>query len=153
RLLVANGTDETIRLAGKRLSYLAAIGEYALHCIFGVPLPCMRRAPSVDRKPEICLRASHHEFEVIRWLTRRLLPCPWHTCDASILNPATSAFFDFHLQLQVEVAGFLASIDDIIVPPWLSFEGLADHDAIFDAPYGRISIPPIKCFAVEDLLI
>ena len=73
-----------------------------------------------DREPEVCLRAGHHELEVIRRLAGRLRSCPRYAGDASVLNAAATAFFDLHLQLQVEVACFVAAIDDVVVALWLA---------------------------------
>jgi hypothetical protein len=35
--------------------------------------------------------------------------------DPAVLNSPTISFFDFHSKLQVEVASFVAAIDDVVV--------------------------------------
>ena len=106
-----------------------------------------------DREPEVCLRAGHHKLEVIRRLAGGLRSCPRYAGDASVLNAATTAFFDLHLQLQVEVARFVAAIDDVVVALWLTLQCFAHHDAVFDAPDGGVGVPPGETLAVEDLLV
>ena len=106
-----------------------------------------------DREPEVCLRAGHHEFEVIRRLAGGLRPCPRYAGDASVLNAAATAFFDLHLQLQIEVACFVAAIDDVVVALWLALQRFAHHDAVFDAPDAGVGVPSGEALAVEDLLV
>jgi hypothetical protein len=75
-----------------------------------------------DREPEVRLRAGHHELEVIRRLAVRLRSTPRHAGEAAVLNASATAFFDLHLQLQVEVACFVAAIDDVVVALRLALE-------------------------------
>ena len=106
-----------------------------------------------DREPEVRLWAGHHKLEVIRRLAVRLRSCPRHAGDAAILDAAATAFFDLHLQLQVEVACFVAAIDDVVVAVWLALERFAHHDAVFDAPDVGVGVPSGETLTVEDLLV
>ncbi len=105
------------------------------------------------REPEVGLRAGHHELEVVGRLAVGLRPGPRHAGDAAVLDAAAAAFFDLHLQLQIEVAGLFAAIDDVVVALWLALQRLADHDAVFDAPDGGVGVPAGETVAVEDLLV
>src|ERR1019366_7734863 len=89
----------------------------------------------------------------IRWLAGGLWSRPRYAGDTAVLNAATTAFLDLHLQLQVEVACLVTAIDDVVVAPWLALEGLAHHDAVFYTPDAEVGIPTCEALAVEDLLI
>ncbi len=106
-----------------------------------------------DREPEVGLRTGHHKLEVIRRLAGGLRSCPRHAGDAAVLNAAATAFFDLHLQLQIEVACFVAAIDDVVVALRLALERFAHHDAVFDAPDAGVGVPSGEALAVEDLLV
>src|SRR3984885_7224182 len=101
-LLVTDGCDKAVGLPGERLRYLAAIGEDALHGVFGIPLAGVGGSSCRDGKPEIGLRTRHHEFPVVRWLALGLLPGPWQAGEAAVLDAASTTLFNFHLQLEVE---------------------------------------------------
>jgi hypothetical protein len=103
--------------------------------------------------PAACTRAGHHKLQVIRWLVGGLGSCPRYAGDAAVLNAAPTAFFDLHLQLQVEVACLVAAIDDVVVALWLALERFAHHDPVFDAPDAGVGVPSGETLAVEDLLV
>ncbi len=103
--------------------------------------PVYEAGRCANRKPEISLWTGHHELQVIRRLARGLRPCPRYAGNASVLNAATAALFDLHLQLQVEVPCFVAAIDDVIVALRLALERFAYHHAVFDAPDAGICVP------------
>src|SRR5260370_16922356 len=73
--------------------------------------------------------------------------------DGWVLSAASTAFFDLHVQLQVEVACFVAAVDDVVVALCLALERFAHHDPVFDAPDAGVGVPSGETFAVEDLLV
>src|SRR5262249_26033060 len=125
RLLVADICDEAIALARQRLRYLASIRQDSLHSVFGVPLACVCSGHFAIREPTAGLWSGHHNLQVIRRQTCRLRSRPLYASDAAVLNAATTPLLDLHLQLQVEVACFVAAIDDVIVALWLALERLS----------------------------
>ena len=114
--------------------------------------PVYDRRVRGDREPEVRLRAGHHKFEIIGRQALRLRPSPRQAGEAAVLNASATAFFDFHLQLQVEVAGLFAAIDDVVIAFWLALQGFAHHDAVFHAPDGGVRVPSVEALAIEDLL-
>src|ERR1700692_2642048 len=109
--------------------------------VFSEYLACVGSSLRTDGAPEISLRASHHESEVIWRLALRLRPRPRYAGNAAVLNAAAPTFFDLHLQLQIKVTCLFAAKDDVVVSFRFAFEGLTYHDAIFDTPYGVVGIP------------
>lgn len=73
--------------------------------------------------------------------------------DAAVLNTATSAFFNLHLQLQIEIARFVAATDDIVITLRLVLQCFTHHRARLNTRNGGICIPSREALTIEDLLV
>src|ERR1700735_2640614 len=117
-----------------------------------MPLAGVVRSLCADRKPEVGLRTGHHKFQVVGRLASGLRPAPGDAGDAAVLNAAAPTLFNLHLQLEVEVTGFIAAIHDVVVAFRLALQRFAYPDALPAAPDARIRVPPGEALTVEDLL-
>ena len=106
---------------------------------------------AVTGKPEVGLRAGHHELEVVGREAGGLEVVQGTSGHAAVLDASTTALLDLHAQLQIEVPSLFAAVDDVVIALWLALEGLAYHQAVFDAPDAGVGIPAGEAFAVEEL--